>query len=272
LILSKCEEKMKRAYADIPEGQIFYRFEGSGEPVLLLHAGVTSSGEYIKVIPFLSKNYRVIAPDFLGNGDSDPAPFAYDIIDHARTMVHLMDILGIKKAAVVGQHVGGKIGLEMAVTWLERVSKLVLSSPNYPEAEDEKSVKDPPNFMGRVEIKADGSHLMEWWRRSALWGHPLDITHDRAVEYVKAGPRGEEIHWAGGAYDPRPRLPLVKCPTLVFSATHDPFCGMAETVHKLTPGSKLIILENGPIDIDRLWPKKFAGVVLNFLNAAGNEK
>jgi pimeloyl-ACP methyl ester carboxylesterase len=272
LILSKCEEKMKRAYADIPEGQIFYRFEGSGEPVLLLHAGVTSSGEYIKVIPFLSKNYRVIAPDFLGNGDSDPAPFAYDIIDHARTMVHLMDILGIKKAAVVGQHVGGKIGLEMAVTWPERVSKLVLSSPNYPEAEDEKSVKDPPNFMGRVEIKADGSHLMEWWRRSALWGHPLDITHDRAVEYVKAGPRGEEIHWAGGAYDPRPRLPLVKCPTLVFSATHDPFCGMAETVHKLTPGSKLIILENGPIDIDRLWPKEFAGVVLNFLNAAGNEK
>jgi pimeloyl-ACP methyl ester carboxylesterase len=263
---------MKRAYADIPEGQIFYRFEGSGEPVLLLHAGVTSSGEYIKVIPFLSKNYRVIAPDFLGNGDSDPAPFAYDIIDHARTMVHLMDILGIKKAAVVGQHVGGKIGLEMAVTWPERVSKLVLSSPNYPEAEDEKSVKDPPNFMGRVEIKADGSHLMEWWRRSALWGHPLDITHDRAVEYVKAGSRGEEIHWAGGAYDPRPRLPLVKCPTLVFSATHDPFCGMAETVHKLTPGSKLIILENGPIDIDRLWPKEFAGVVLNFLNAAGNEK
>jgi pimeloyl-ACP methyl ester carboxylesterase len=263
---------MKRAYADIPEGQIFYRFEVSGEPVLLLHAGVTSSGEYIKVIPFLSKNYRVIAPDFLGNGDSDPAPFAYDIIDHARTMVHLMDILGIKKAAVVGQHVGGKIGLEMAVTWPERVSKLVLSSPNYPEAEDEKSVKDPPNFMGRVEIKADGSHLMEWWRRSALWGHPLDITHDRAVEYVKAGPRGEEIHWAGGAYDPRPRLPLVKCPTLVFSATHDPFCGMAETVHKLTPGSKLIILENGPIDIDRLWPKEFAGVVLNFLNAAGNEK
>jgi pimeloyl-ACP methyl ester carboxylesterase len=187
-------------------------------------------------------------------------------------MVHLMDSLGIKKAAVVGQHVGAKIGLEMAVTWPERVSKLVLSSPNYPEAEDEKSVKDPPNFMGRVEIKADGSHLMEWWRRSALWGHPLDITHDRAVEYVKAGPRGEEIHWAGGAYDPRPRLPLVKCPTLVFSATHDPFCGMAETVHKLTPGSKLIILENGPIDIDRLWPKEFAGVVLNFLNAAGNEK
>jgi len=46
---------MKRTYADIPEGQIFYRTEGEGEPVLLLHAGVTSSDEYKKVIPFLSK-------------------------------------------------------------------------------------------------------------------------------------------------------------------------------------------------------------------------
>jgi pimeloyl-ACP methyl ester carboxylesterase len=257
---------MKRAYADIPEGQIHYRIEGKGEPVLLLHAGVTSSLEYIKVIPFLSKTYCVIAPDFLGNGDSDPAPFAYDIIDHARTMIHFMDSLGIKKAAVVGQHVGGKIGLEMAVNWPERVSKLVLSSPNYPEEEKEKTFKDPPNFMGRVEIMADGSHLMEWWRRSALWGHPLDITNDRTLEYIKAGPRGEEIHWAGGAYDPRPKLPLVRCPTLVLSATHDPFCVMAEPVHKLVPGSKLKIIENGPIDIDRVWPKEFAEAVLSFLN------
>ena len=260
---------MKRAYADIPEGQIHYRTEGNGEVVLLLHAGVTSSDEYKRVIPFLSKTYCAIAPDFMGNGDSDPAPYAYDIIDHARTMVHFMDSLGIKKASVVGQHVGGKIGLEMAVTWPERISKLVLSSINYPESEEDKVFKDPPNFMGRVEIKADGSHLMEWWRRSDLWGHPLDITNDRVIEYIKAGPRGEEIHWAGGDYDPRPKLPLVRCPTLVFSATHDPFCVMAEPVHKLVPGSKLKIIKNGPIDIDRVWPKEFAEAVLSFLSTSG---
>jgi len=92
--------------------------------------------------------------------------------------------------------------LEMAVTWPERISKLVLSSPNYPEKEEAKTFKDPPNFMGRVEIMADGSHLMEWWRRSALWGHPLDITNDRTLEYIKAGPRGEEIHWAAAHMTP----------------------------------------------------------------------
>jgi len=257
---------MKRAYAEIPEGQMLYRFEGDGKPVLLLHAGVTSSLEFKDVIPFLSKTYRAIAPDFMGNGDSDPAPRAYDCFDHARTMISFMDALGIKKANVVGQHVGGKIGVEMAVNWPERVSSLVLSSIGYYESEG-KNIMDPPNFRGRVEIKKDGSHLMEWWERSALWGHPLDITHDRAVEYIKAGPRGEEIHWAGRNYDPRPRLPLVHCPTLVLSATRDPFCVVAENVHKLVPGSKLNIIKNGPIDIDRVWPKEFAEAVLEFLNS-----
>jgi len=147
-----------------------------------------------------------------------------------------MDALGIKKSGSGRAACRGKIGVEMAVNWPERVSKLVLSSIGYYESEG-KNIQDPPNFRGKVEIKADGSHLMEWWQRSALWGHPLDITHDRTVEYIKAGPRGEELHWAGRNYDPRPRLPLVKCPTLVLSATRDPFCVVAENVHKLVPAA-----------------------------------
>ena len=258
---------MKRAYADIPEGQIFYRIDGNGEPVLLLHAGVTSSDEYTRVIPFLSKTYCAIAPDFLGNGDSDPARYPYDIFDHARTVVNFMDCLGIKKAIVVGQHAGAKVGIELAVTWPERVNKLVLSSTGYyPAAGEAKAITDPPNFTSAVELKPDGSHLMEWWRRSALWGHPLDIVEARFLEYVKAGPRGEEIHWAGRNYDSRPKFPFIKCPTLVLSATHDPMCAVAEDVKRLIPKSKLTIIENGPIDVNRVWPKEFAAAVLSFLN------
>jgi Predicted hydrolases or acyltransferases (alpha/beta hydrolase superfamily) len=258
---------MKRAYADIPEGQIHYRIEGAGEVTLLLHAGVTSSDEYSRVIPFLSKNYCAIAMDFLGNGDSDKPLYQYQLLDHARTAISFMDRLGLKKAIVVGQHFGGKVGLEMAVTWPERINKLVLSSIGYPEAEEAKTNNDPLNFTSQVEIKMDGSHVMEWWRRSAMWGHPLDIVEDRFLEYVKAGPRGEEIHWAGN-FDPRPKLPLVRCPTLVLSATRDPMCAVADKIHKLIPRSKLTIIENGPIDIDRAWPKEFAEAILSFLHTS----
>ena len=163
---------MKRAYADVPEGQIHYRIEGCGEAILLLHAGVTSSLEYAKVIPFLSKTYCAIAMDFLGNGDSDQAPYPYQIPDHARTVVSFMDCLGIKKAIVVGWHVGGLVAIELAVTWPERVNKLVVSPTPLRDTKEkvQTSANKPLNFTSHVEIKPDGSHLMEWWRRASLWG------------------------------------------------------------------------------------------------------
>jgi pimeloyl-ACP methyl ester carboxylesterase len=259
---------MKKAYADIPEGQMHYRIEGSGEPILLLHAAVSSSDEYAKVIPFLSKKYLAIAPDFLGNGNSDPAPYQFSVPDHARTIVSFMYSLGIEKAIVVGQHIGAKMAVELAINRPDRVSKLVLSNIGfYPKPEEGLgTVIDPPNYTGAVEIKADGSHVVEWWRRSTCWGHPLEIVEESFLEKVKAGSRGEEMHWAGEAYDPRPMLPLIKCPTQVISATRDVFSIVQETVHKLIPNSTLTVIENGPIDINRVWPKEFAEVILDFLD------
>ena len=81
-----------------------YRIEGDGEPILLLHMAVSSSDEFTRAMHFLSRNFRAIAPDFLGAGDYDPAPNEYQIPDHALTVVHFMDSLGIKKANIVGHH------------------------------------------------------------------------------------------------------------------------------------------------------------------------
>ena len=44
---------MKRGYVDTPEGQVHYRTEGSGEPILLLHKAGLSSDEYTEMLPFL---------------------------------------------------------------------------------------------------------------------------------------------------------------------------------------------------------------------------
>jgi pimeloyl-ACP methyl ester carboxylesterase len=186
-------------------------------------------------------------------------------------MINFMNNIDIKKANVVGHHVGGKVGLELAINWPERVNKLVLSSVGYFPNPDEGIVINDPvkdmDFTSRVEIKPEGSHLMEWWRRSACWGNPLDIVEERFIEYVKAGPRGEEIHWAGGHHDAKIRFPLINCPTLVLSASQDPMSVVAEGVKRLIPRSELIFIENGPIDIDRVMPKEFAEAILRFLGS-----
>ena len=261
---------MKRAYADIAEGQIHYRTEGDGDPILLLHTAVGSSDQFSRMIRLLSKNHRAIAPDYLGHGESDPAPCEYTYGDHARSVLGFMDALGIEKACVVGHHAGSGVGVELAVAWPERVDKLVLSSLGLWETTAGVAVVDPPNFTSRVELQPDGSHLLEWWRRADLWGNrPPEMVEERVTEYVKAGPRGEEIHWAGRAYDARPSLPRIKCPTLVIAAVDDPFYFVAEEVHSLIPGSALLSIEKGAIDLERAMPKEFAEAVLGFLGAPG---
>ena len=66
---------MKRGYAEVPEGQMHYRMEGEGEPVILLHMAVASGDEFVRPIHYISKYYCAIALDFLSAGDSDPAPY-----------------------------------------------------------------------------------------------------------------------------------------------------------------------------------------------------
>lgn len=46
---------MKRGYVDTPEGQVHYREEGTGEPLLLLHKAGLSSDEFTEMLPFLGK-------------------------------------------------------------------------------------------------------------------------------------------------------------------------------------------------------------------------
>jgi pimeloyl-ACP methyl ester carboxylesterase len=258
---------MKRAYAGIPEGQMHYRMEGEGEPILLLHMAVSSSDEYTRVMHFLSKKYCAIALDFLGTGDSDPAPYAYQVSDHARSVVSFIDSLGIKKANLVGQFNGAMIAAVVAVNWPERVDKLVMAGTGFWEETEAIALNEPLNFTTKVEIRPDGSHLLEWWRRARLWGdYPLEILEERLLEYVKAGPRGEEAHWAGAAYDLKPILPLISCPTLVLDATHYPFHYLAKEVKRLIPNCKFTTIENGPMYLDRAMPKEFAEAILDFLS------
>ena len=259
---------MKRAYTDIPEGQMHYRVEGDGDPILLLHMAVASSDEYTRVMHFLSRRYRAIALDFLGTGDSDPAPYEYKVVDHARSVVSFMDSLGIKKACIVGQFNGAMIAGEVAINWPERVDKLVLAGTGFWEKSEAIALNEPLNFTTTVEIKPDGSHLLEWWRRACLWGdYPLEILEERVIEYVKAGPRGEEAHWAGAAYDLKPKLPLIVCPTLVLDATYYPFHYLAQEVKRLIPNSRFTYIENGPMYLDRAMPKEFAEAVISFLSS-----
>jgi pimeloyl-ACP methyl ester carboxylesterase len=169
---------MKRGYADTLEGQIHYSVDGTGEPLLLLHE-TGSSRNCWKLMPLLSKEYCVFAPDNLGEGNSDPLPPNAEIRDMARSYVHFMDALGLEKAHVFGIHTGNKIGAELGAGWPSRVDGLILCGQTHSIQSDHQ---DQVSVMGamerpllrRYEPSTDGSHLLKQWATefsllSALW-------------------------------------------------------------------------------------------------------
>ena len=104
---------------------------GSGPAVLLLHGtapGTTADGNFSLLVPALA-GYRVLAPDLLGFGAS-PMPLDLDYGPDlwSRQAWHILDDRGIERVAVVGNSMGARVALTMALTRPDRIRGLVLLS------------------------------------------------------------------------------------------------------------------------------------------------
>lgn len=107
-----------------------YHDTGSGDPVLLLHGsgpGVSAWANWQHNIPVLAQQYRVIAPDIVGFGSTQrPDDVHYSLgtwVDHVWAF---LDALGIGQISLVGNSLGGRIGLGMASQHPERLDRMVL--------------------------------------------------------------------------------------------------------------------------------------------------
>jgi pimeloyl-ACP methyl ester carboxylesterase len=103
---------------------------GSGKDVLLLHGLGGTRASFFETAAALAPYYRVHLPDLPGFGSSSkPAFGGYNASWFASIMLGLMDQLGIEKAFVVGNSMGGRVAIEMGLVAPERVMALALLSP-----------------------------------------------------------------------------------------------------------------------------------------------
>lgn len=100
-----------------------------GEPVLLLHGLGATKTSFLPTVLDLADEYRVIAPDLLGHGDTAKPLARYDAPAFARFTLDLMDALGIERAHLIGNSMGGRISLEVALRSPDRVRSVSLLCP-----------------------------------------------------------------------------------------------------------------------------------------------
>ncbi|MFW5471524.1 alpha/beta fold hydrolase [Knoellia sp. CPCC 206435] len=196
---------------------------GSGPVVVLLHSGVTDRGMWGAVSRGLEPAHRIIRPDLRGFGDTPIPGGAYADADD---VAHLLDVLGVTSAAVVGASFGGRVALELATRHPDRVDSLVLLCP----AHRGLDVADPVVLeFGRREDElleagdVDGAVALN----VEMWLGP-EASDEARADVARMQRRAFEVQLVADALDPAPQPERVEVdpsaltvPTLVVSGALD---------------------------------------------------
>jgi len=103
---------------------------GRGETVICVHGLGGTKASFLPAVAALAESYRVVALDLPGSGESDkPIGAPYDAAWFARAVFETMDALGVERAHLVGNSMGGRVAIESGLIDHDRVGGLVLLSP-----------------------------------------------------------------------------------------------------------------------------------------------
>jgi pimeloyl-ACP methyl ester carboxylesterase len=112
-------------------GRMAIQEAGEGPPVVMLHGLGGTKVSFLPTQAALAKDFRTIAVDLPGFGDSDkPLKAPYDAEFFARWVIGLLDALELETAHIVGHSMGGRVAIELGMSHPDRVDCLTLMTPS----------------------------------------------------------------------------------------------------------------------------------------------
>jgi pimeloyl-ACP methyl ester carboxylesterase len=208
--------------------RMHYQIFGEGEPLLLIHGGLGHADHWAFQVPDLAKTHRVIVADSRGRGRSTrtEAPFSPELM--AADYLALLDQLSIERTALVGWSDGANIGLAIAMTWPERLTKL------FAHAGNATSEGVDPAAMTNAVFGAYVARCGEDYRRLS----PTPEQYELFVEQI--GRMWYSLpNWTASA------LARIVVPTAIVLGDHDEAITRthSEYLAATIPGAKLVSLE-----------------------------
>lgn len=224
---------------------VHYLERGEGPPLLLVHGLMVTGAMFDGVFDRFAATRRVVVPDLRGHGESRrlPPPDAVRVV--AEDLARLLDRLAIERADVLGYSQGGAVAQQLAVDFPEHCERLVLACTYAFNA---------MTLRERLEARAAPWLLRALGMRGfsrLLFATGLDgvdhATRARLAALVAGQDRDRMIGaWNEAmAFDGRPRLRSIRCPTLVVAGARDTAVPMhhAKMLYEGIPGARLVVVE-----------------------------
>lgn len=209
--------------------------------VVLIHGYSDNSRSWSLVANQLAENYRLIAVDLRGHGQSSAPDCCYTLTDMAYDMKLVVDHYGLEKASVVGHSLGSMVAQVFAQHYPERIEKLVLVST----AMSATDLAEPGGWLwenvSTLEdpIDPDSQFMLDWYSNP----NPVDedfLTRERtesAAMPVKAW-KGVLTEMATNEYGKL--ASLIEAPTMVIWGDQDGFFDAAsqEPIKEAFPNAR----------------------------------
>jgi len=248
-------------YLELHGDRIAYRDAGRGPALLLIHGMAGSSVTWRALIPQLSKNYRVIAPDLLGHGESAKPRGDYSLGAFAVWLRDFLDELGVDRATIVGQSLGGGIAMQFAHQHRDYCERLVLigSGGLGPDLSPVLRILSAPGAEFVLPVVAPqpvlnlGNKLASWLtsagvqapRAGQMWLAYSSLSEPQARQAFLRTLRSV-VDYRGQAVSALNKLHLTAgLPTLLIWGDHDRIIPVshAYAAHAALAGSRLEVLE-----------------------------
>lgn len=261
-------------FMTINGAELYYESAGTGEPIILVHAGIADSRMWQPQFEVLLQHYHVVRYDMRGFGQSKPVAGAYV---HTNDLRELLNALNLDKVTLVGCSMGGGYCFDFTLAYPQRVKKLVLvASRPFGEPMDDETV------AGFAAVEAAGDDLDKINELELLnWvvgrGRTIEAVDPQVYQLAAQMNRqalAYEYQEIGDEQDPMypdavERMGEVATPTLVIYGEHDRAYvhNAAEAMVATMPNARKVLLPHAAHLPNLDQPEAFNRALLDFLNA-----
>jgi len=213
--------------------QIHVKDHGKGTPIVFLHYWGGSSRTWDDVIAALSGDYRTIAPDLRGWGDSDAPATGYALADFANDAQQMIDALDLQQYVLVGHSMGGKIAQLLASRRPRGLAGLVLVAPSPPVP-----LRLPPEVRVAMEGAYVSRESVGMAIEQMLAGKTLSPKHrEQVIEDSLRGAPQAKAAWpkATSLEDITREVSAISVPTIVIAGEIDRIDSIATLKAELLP-------------------------------------
>ncbi len=245
-----------------------------GPPVVLVHGYTDNARDWVPLIPYLSKRYRLIVVDIRGHGRSDKPECCYARIDFAYDIKLLLDVLHISQADVVGHSLGSMITQVFAEEWPRRVRKVVLISSTggpRPGSPPKKPAFDFAAEIRRLKepIDPDSPFMVAWWASPKPVDPDFIRRQRRDSAQIPLAVWLAVLDQAAGFTDLQRNLPKLTAPALLIWGSDDPIMEEEgrQTLREGLPSAQVKVFDG--LGHNPFWedPQAVADVIEPFLGS-----